>query len=245
MEPKQRFQKLIDKLKKDAENRGNPITNEQLADKLDYSREHFQKLYTGSAVVTEKHIKTLFLHFPELGENITLDDAEVKESEISYPEKRRNQKSKSNPIMVPFLPVKAQAGYVKAIDQEFYLDTLEKYALPPGVSPHGAIWRYWEIEGDSMEPVFRPGDIILTSFVHPMDWGNNMRNFYTYVIVTTDRVIIKRVVCKSALEWVLISENEDNYPQQLLPVESIKEVWIYRRSWSTRAEPTRRFEIKV
>jgi phage repressor protein C with HTH and peptisase S24 domain len=153
---------------------------------------------------------------------------------------------------VPFVPVKAQAGYVRAIDQEIYLDTLEKFALPPGVSGHGAIWRYWEVEGDSMEPVFRSGDIILTSLVHPMDY-ENLRNFYVYVIVTrnvdnpglSDRVLIKRVYAKNELEWVLISENEDQYGQQLLPVQYIKEVWVYRRTWAARAEPTKMFEIKV
>jgi phage repressor protein C with HTH and peptisase S24 domain len=172
----------------------------------------------------------------------------IKISQLNEPEnfieKRRSQKNHTAPSMVPFIPVKAQAGYVKALDQEMYLDNLEKYALPPGVSGHGAIWRYWEIEGDSMLPVFRSGDIILTSFVHPMDW-ENIRNFYTYVIVTQERVIIKRVYCKNRLEWVLISENEENYPQQLLHVEDIKEVWVYRKTWATRAEPSKQFEIKI
>lgn len=159
-------------------------------------------------------------------------------------EKRRISKTIPSPYLVPFLPIKAQAGYVKAIDQEVYLDTLEKYALPPGVDPTGTIWRYWEVEGDSMEPTFKQGDIVLTSFVHHLDW-ENLRNFYTYVIVTQDRVLIKRVYCKNAVEWVLISDNEDQYAQQLLPIEEIKEVWVYRKTWSTRAAPPKVFEIKV
>lgn len=168
----------------------------------------------------------------------------VQEPVISYLDKRRNQKNKSDPYLVPLIPVKAQAGYVRAMDQEIYIDTLEKYALPPGVNPQGAIWRYWEIEGDSMEPVFHSNDIILTSQVPQMDW-ENLRNFYLYVIVTPEKVLFKRIYAKNDLEWVLISENEINYPQQLLPVEFIKEVWVYRRSIVNKAPPSKMFEIKV
>jgi phage repressor protein C with HTH and peptisase S24 domain len=168
----------------------------------------------------------------------------VEEPAVPFLEKRRGLKAKSDPYMVPLVPVKAQAGYVKAVDQEVFMDTLEKYALPPGVNPHGAIWRYWEVEGESMEPAFHSGDIILTSQVHPYDW-ENLRNFYLYVIVTRDRVLFKRLYCKNMLEWVLISENEEHTPQRIISAEDVKEVWVYRRSIVNKAPPTKVFEIKV
>jgi phage repressor protein C with HTH and peptisase S24 domain len=162
----------------------------------------------------------------------------------SFTDQRREQKVENKPFMVPLVPVKAQAGYVKSFDQSTYIDNLEQYALPPGVNPHGAVWRYWEVEGESMEPAFHSGDIILTSLVHQMDW-ENLRNFYLYVIVTEEKVLFKRVFSKNNLEWVLISENEEHSPQQLLPVEFIKEVWVFRRSIVSKAPPTKVFEIKV
>ena len=167
------------------------------------------------------------------------------EKPLSFIEQRRHKKQQSrDPFLVPLVPVKAQAGYVKAIDQEVFMDTLEKYALPPGVNPHGAVWRYWEVEGESMEPAFHSGDIILTSQVHQMDW-ENLRNFYLYVIVTKDRVLFKRLFCKNLLEWVLISENEEHSPQQLLRAEDVKEVWVFRRHIVNKAPPSKVFEIKV
>jgi phage repressor protein C with HTH and peptisase S24 domain len=151
--------------------------------------------------------------------NIETNNSSVGEHHESYIQKRRKLKqSNTGPFMVPLVPVKAQAGYVRAYDQAMYVDALEKYALPPGVNPQGAVWRYWEIEGDSMEPAFHNKDIILTSQVHQFDW-ENLRNFYLYVIVTNEKVLFKRVFAKNDLEWVLISENEDVYQQQLLPVE--------------------------
>jgi phage repressor protein C with HTH and peptisase S24 domain len=174
------------------------------------------------------------------------------ENKPRFIDKRRAKKNESTPFLVPLVPVKAQAGYVRAVDQQTYIDNLEKYALPPGVNPQGAVWRYWEIEGESMEPAFHSGDIILTSQVHQFDW-ENLRNFYLYVIVTSDeaseklrqRVLFKRVFCKNSLEWVLVSENEVDNPQQLLPVEYVKEVWVFRRSIVSKAPPTKEFKIIV
>lgn len=238
------FKKVVDEIIRTEKREGRPIMMEEIAGELEMTREYFSRLYHGKHPVRQKHINDMILRFPAASHVISEVSSNELDSEKYHIKRGKQKNQKSGPIMVPFVPVKAQAGYVKAIDQELYLDNLEKFALPPGVSGHGTIWRYWEIEGESMEPVFRSGDIILTSFVHPMDW-ENLRNFYSYVIVTADRVLIKRVYCKNPLEWVLISENEDNYPQQLLPVEYIKEVWVYRKTWSTNAAPTKRFEIKV
>lgn len=217
------------------------LNQEQMASLIGVSYRNYQNIESTGVV---KKVDVL-----ENIKNVTgYDDTQIIASNgdvaFSFTQKRQSQKLKSTPFMVPFVPVKAQAGYVKAVDQEIYLDTLEKFQLPPGVNPHGAIWRYWEIEGDSMEPEYRNGDMLLTSQVHQMDW-ENMRNFYAYVIVTNERVLFKRIFCKNDMEWVLISDNEENYPQQLLPVEYIKEVWVVRRRISNNIPVPKRFEITV
>lgn len=83
--------------------------------------------------------------YPEAtgGPNLTLQD----DGGENYLQKRRALKSSSQPYTAPLVPAKAQAGYVRSYDQMTFLDTLEKYALPPGVDYRGAIWRYFEIEG--------------------------------------------------------------------------------------------------
>ncbi len=212
----------------------NALSQSDMAEKLGMSQQVYSNIESGKkkkmdADFVVKYKEITGINLWDLQENV-LNDSPPE----SYVVKRRTGKAKaSGPYMVPLVPVKAQAGYVRAIDQETFIDTLEQYALPPGVNPHGAAWRYWEVEGDSMEPAFHSGDIILTSQVHPMDW-ENLRNFYLYVIVTKERVLFKRLYCKNELEWVLISENED-----------IKEVWVYRRSIVNKAPPTKVFEIKV
>jgi phage repressor protein C with HTH and peptisase S24 domain len=157
---------------------------------------------------------------------------------------RRNFKAMSQPYLVPMVPFKAQAGYVRAFDQVEFLDTLEKYALPPGVDPRGAVWRYFEVEGDSMEPTFHSGDVVLGSMVPREDW-TQLRNFYIYVIVTHDALLLKRIFMKSMDEWVLISDNEKLYDQQLMKVGNIRELWVFRRHIVNKAPVPKMFEIKV
>lgn len=185
----------------------------------------YDKIYTGTSLAT-----------PQILES----------SQKQYITQRRDKKNSSDPFTVPLVPIKAQAGYTKSYDQAVFIDTLEKYAIPPGITYHGAIWRYWEIEGDSMEPTFNNKDIILTSQVHRLDW-ENLRNFYIYVIVTNEKVLIKRVFVKpdDHENWVLISDNEDAYPQQLLKIQEVNEVWVFRRHIDSKAPVPKQFEIKV
>jgi phage repressor protein C with HTH and peptisase S24 domain len=222
------------------------INKTDIAKGLTMSRQNLYQLFTSNSLLPET-IEKIEKYLKVTWEDIDIyfkNNIDTNVENQSYTEKRRKQKITSKIPMAPLIPIKAQAGYVKAIDQQMYIETMEQFALPPGVNPHGANWAYWEIEGNSMEPVFKQGDIILTSQVHQMDW-ENLRNFYIYVVVTDDRVLFKRVYCKNQLEWVLISENEEQYPQQLLSVEYIKQVWVYRRTIKTDAAPTKEFDIKV
>jgi hypothetical protein len=43
--------------------------------------------------------------------------------------------------------------------------------------------------------------------------------------------------------WVLISDNEEQYPQMLLPVHSIKQVWTFRRHIRAKVAPHKEFRI--
>lgn len=168
--------------------------------------------------------------------DIALIEHKLKEEEVYY----KNQSLK----FAPFLPIKAQAGYIHSYDQIQYLGELEKYAIPPGINTRGAEWMFFEIKGDSMEPVLSDGDIILCSMVNQLDW-ENVRNFYTYVLITDDNICCKRIFVKSPDTWVLISENEDLYPQKLFNVADLRQLWVYRRTFSSKIKPTKKFEIKI
>lgn len=161
----------------------------------------------------------------------------------SFLEQRQVAKSLSSEYLVPLVGIKAQAGYVKGFEQVDYLDSLEKYSLPPGVNPLGAVWRYFEIDGDSMEPTLSSGDVALATMVPVEDWAD-LKNFCVYIVHTEDQLLIKRVYKKSNQEWVLISDNEEQYPQAILPVEKVKQVWLMRRHIRSKAPMPREFKIR-
>lgn len=167
---------------------------------------------------------------------------ELKRNVIPFQQQRLQEKNTSSPFMVPLVGIKAQAGYVKGFEQVDYIDTLEQYSLLPGVNPIGAVWRYFEVDGESMEPTFSSGDLVLATMVPHEDW-DDIKNFCVYVILTNDQLLIKRLYKKSATEWVLLSDNEDVAPQKLLPIESVRQLWQFRRQVRSKVPQPKEFKI--
>jgi phage repressor protein C with HTH and peptisase S24 domain len=226
------------------------LTQGELAQILELSREHVNKMEKGKSSQS-KATKLSLKRF--------LDSKKSEESSqevaflgqaathpvkvlLPYMEQRREQKSEKAPMMVPLVGIKAQAGYVKGFEQTDYMDSLEKYSLPPGVNPTGAIWSYFEVDGDSMEPTLYAGDILLASMLPYEDW-DDIKNFCMYVILTHEQLMVKRVYRKSPDMWVLISDNDELYPQVLLPVDRIKQVWTFRRHIRSRVPQPKEFRI--
>lgn len=226
------------------------LNQAEFAEALGVSREYMNKMENGKFDVKKKVALKLqqFLDarqgdesFPEL-DVLGQAHPEPVNSRIPYYQQRREKKAERLILEVPLVAQKAQAGYAKSYDQVDYIDSLEKYALPPGVNGTGAVWSYFEVDGDSMEPTFYAGDIVLASMLPHEDW-NDVKNFCVYVILAGDQLLIKRVYRKSPDMWVLVSDNEEQYPQFLLPVLNIKQVWTFRRHIRSKAAAPRDFRI--
>lgn len=214
------------------------LSQSDFARKLGISREVVNKMEKGHLQVSKRTSGKL-QKFLEERQNLTFSGdvnilgkssqgGEKSYSRKSFLSQRFDSKTTGHSYQVPLVGVKAQAGYVKGFEQVDYMDTLEQYSLPPGVNPIGAVWRYFEIDGDSMEPTLSPGDVVLATLVPVEDW-NATRDFCVYVIHTADRLLVKRLFNKSNEEWVLVSDNEEVAPQHLLKKEDAKELWFLRR----------------
>lgn len=214
------------------------LSQTEFARKLGLSREVVNKMESGKMKPSKKTFSRVQSFLQNHQNPINWGDVNIL-GKSSHPDEQRMSgkaflskrlQSKNAPHiqLVPMVGVKAQAGYIKGFEQSDYLDTLEQYAMPPGVNPIGAVWRYFEIDGDSMEPTLSAGDVVLATLVPAEDW-NDTRNFCVYVIHTADQLLIKRLYNKSDSEWVLISDNEEVAPQRLIKKEDVKEVWYLRR----------------
>lgn len=228
------------------------LTQEEFATALGITRELVNKMEKGKCRVS-KATALLIEKFKadrkseDFSQDVTVLGNAASDPEpvtIPYYVQRQEQKIKEEAFMVPLVGIKAQAGYIKGYEQVDFIDTLEKYSLPPGVVKGGAQWSYFEVEGDSMEPTFSDGDVLLTSMIHTEDW-HDIKDFNVYVILTVDSLIVKRVFKKSKYEWVLISDNEELYAQRILPVANIKEVWTFRRHIKAKAPAPKEFKIAV
>lgn len=226
------------------------LTQEEFAQALGITRELVNKMEKGKCAVS-KATRLLLRHFQEARKSEDFSPATVSDVQIfgtprprasqPYFLERRAQQGRHRAPEVPLVGIKAQAGYIRGFEETDYLETLEKYTLPPGVNPTGAVWSYFEVDGDSMEPVFYAGDLLLASMLPQEDW-HDVKNFGVYVLLTSDRLMVKRVYRKSDAEWVLISDNEEAYPQVLLPVSELKQVWTFRRHIRAKL-PQREFKI--
>ncbi|HUQ96197.1 MAG TPA: LexA family transcriptional regulator [Chitinophagaceae bacterium] len=226
------------------------LTQEEFALALGITRELVNKMEKGKCGVS-KGTAALLQQFVQerQRENFSPEVVEIgsphpSPQKVTFPyvEQRREKKQEKAPVQVPLVAQKVQAGYAKGYEHVDYLDALEKYSLPPGVNGTGAVWSYFEVDGDSMEPTFFPGDIVLASMLPHEDW-DDIKNFGVYVILAGDHLVLKRVYRKSPDMWVLISDNEEQYPQQLLSVHTIKQVWTFRRHIRTKVAPPREFKI--
>lgn len=172
---------------------------------------------------------------------------ETKDGANEYLRKRRELKNHSGPYMVPLVPVAAQAGYAKNFYDMAYIEKLESYPILPGVDPHGASWRYFQVKGRSMEDTLMEDQFILTSQVIKEDW-RNIEHTYIYVIVTDEGVVVKRLYkVKGKDYWAAISDNPDEatYPQFRIYVNDVKELWKFRRKVDWYAPAPRKVEVKV
>lgn len=226
------------------------LNQAEFAKVLGISREYVNKMENGKCEVKKRVATRLQQFMQERQGDGFLPEIELfgaahsapPKSTLPYYEQRREIKEEKAPVQVPLVAQKAQAGYAKGYEHVDYLDALEKYSLPPGVNGTGAVWSYFEVDGDSMEPTFYSGDIVLASMLPHEDW-NDLKNFGVYVILAGDHLVLKRIYRKSPDMWVLISDNEEQYPQQLLSVHTIKQVWTFRRHIRSRVASPKEFRI--
>jgi phage repressor protein C with HTH and peptisase S24 domain len=209
----------------------------EMAQQIGYSREVINKIEKGK-MKPSRWLMEAVRQFVSEHQNRKISPGVKKNAGntgSTFLETRRDQKLAGGNMMVPLVGIKAQAGYVRGFEQTDYLDTLQQYALPPGVHPAGAVWRYFEIDGDSMEPSLQAADIVLATMVPFEDW-NEIKNLCVYIVHLEDRLLIKRIQRVSADTWTLLSDNEHYAPQKIM-VEDVKQLWQLRRHIRSKVPP--------
>jgi phage repressor protein C with HTH and peptisase S24 domain len=154
---------------------------------------------------------------------LTLDDLlrrDVSDNKPTYLSRRRAQKLASGRTDIPFVPVKAAAGYLAGYADPEFIDELNTFTLP---MLSGGDYRAFEIVGDSMMPT-PSGSVIVGEKVQNMD---EIKTNNTYVVVSkTDGIVYKRILKNNRQKnkYTFVSDNPAYQPYNV-GAEEILEVW--------------------
>lgn len=127
--------------------------------------------------------------------------------------------SKSNPI----IPVKAQAGYLG----KFFKDDIEsiQYLELPFFHTYQQK-RTFEVEGDSMSPIFEDGDYVACEVVES---SHHVKDKHHYIFISyDDGVVLKSVYNDKKRELYQLTSINSKYPPIIRNWSEIKEVWLVK-----------------
>ncbi|HEU4634065.1 MAG TPA: LexA family transcriptional regulator [Flavisolibacter sp.] len=154
---------------------------------------------------------------------LTLDDLlrkDVSDTRTNYIAKRRAQKLANGRTDIPFVPVKAAAGYLAGYADPEFVDELNTFTLPMLA---GGDYRAFEIVGDSMMPT-PSGSVIVGERVQDLE---DVKTNQTYIVVSkTDGIVYKRMMKNNRQKnkFTLVSDNPA-YQPYIVNAEDIVEVW--------------------
>lgn len=154
---------------------------------------------------------------------LTLDDLlrkDLSEQKGTYLSKRRALKLAGTRTEIPFVPVKAAAGYLAGYADPEFVDELNTFTLPMLA---GGNYRAFEIVGDSMLPT-PSGSVIVGEKVNDLeDVGNNT----PCIVVSRNEGIVYKRIQKNGRQknkLTLVSDNPAFHPYTV-NTEEVIEMW--------------------
>lgn len=115
---------------------------------------------------------------------------------------------------------KAAAGYPQNIMDNSWYEALPAFGIPLPEYKN-ATYRAFQVEGDSMYPVLKPGEWLLCK---AMEEFSHVRHGKIYVVVLQDSVLVKKIESKEEEDIKLISINREYDPIEV-DNSDVMEVW--------------------
>jgi transcriptional regulator with XRE-family HTH domain len=154
---------------------------------------------------------------------LTLDEIlrkDLSDNKGNYIAKRRALKLAGGRPDIPFVPVKAAAGYLAGFADPEFIDELNTFTLPMLT---GGNYRAFEIVGDSMLPT-PSGSVIVGEKIENLE---EVKSNLTYVVVSRNEGIVYKRIMKTSrtkAKLTLVSDNPQYQPYSV-NAEDILEVW--------------------
>jgi len=154
---------------------------------------------------------------------LTLDELlrkDLSDNKSNYLARRRAMKLAGGRPDIPFVPVKAAAGYLAGFADPEFIDELNTFTLP---MLSGGNYRAFEIIGDSMLPT-PSGSVIVGEKVDNLEEVKN--NMACIVISRHEGIVYKRVMKngRQKNKVTLVSDNPSYHPYTI-NADDILEMW--------------------
>ena len=134
---------------------------------------------------------------------------------------------------IPYIPVKAHAGFLKNLHEEDVMDSYEHYRIP-GYNPTQDSLLV-EIEGDSMEPSIMSGEVLICQ-VQPKP--DRVPEDTAVVLLTRDQVIITRLREKPDPEHFCVeSDNPEHAGPKRINRSDVRRLLVVRGKVSNQLMP--------
>jgi transcriptional regulator with XRE-family HTH domain len=154
---------------------------------------------------------------------LTMDDLlrkDLSDQKANYLSQRRAIKMASGPAEIPFVPVKAAAGYLAGYADPEFIDELNTFTLPMLT---GGNFRAFEIIGDSMLPT-PSGSVIVGEKVNDLE---EVKNDTPCIVVSRNEGIVYKRIQKNGKQkdkLTLVSDNPVFHPYTV-NTEEVIEMW--------------------
>jgi transcriptional regulator with XRE-family HTH domain len=197
------------------------LSQQQLADELGIKRStlsaYEQSKATPPIVVLQKYASFFKIDFEKLLNQPLQDQQSPQKNNDAFKVLALTVDS-SGEENIEFVPVKAQAGYLSSYGDPLYIKELPKFQLP---FLKGKTYRAFEIEGDSMLPLYS-GSIIIGQYVEDLQ---HLRIGHTYIFITQWHGILFKRVSFLGTDKVVLQSDNPLFHSYDLPLSEIKEVW--------------------
>ncbi len=154
---------------------------------------------------------------------LTLDEIlrkDLSDNSSNYLAKRRAIKLASGRPDIPFVPVKAAAGYLAGYADSDYIDELNTFTLP---MLSGGNYRAFEIVGDSMLPT-PSGSVIVGEKVDSID---DLKNNAACIVISRNEGIVYKRIQRNGRQknkLTLVSDNPVFHPYTI-NADEVLEMW--------------------
>ena len=143
----------------------------------------------------------------------------------------------TNNEKIVHVPLPAHAGYAAQYADVEYINSLPRYSLPQFDLLPDCSLRSFEVCGESMMPTLFDNDIIISSYLHRINWQSKINSADIFVVIHNNGIVVKRLTNRLREEQcILLHSDNSDFSSYSMHISEVKEIWKVEAKISTRLQ---------